>query len=512
MSSTDSVRNMIDCLSNRAGLPALTGSGLTLRCAELVQRTGQQQALMHALDVRVLATLGDNSPEWVVSDLAALLADRVHVPLPGFFSQAQRQAVIQACGADTLAVAAHAYDAGDWPGFALVQITHDGWHWLKRHVAPVAIHPGTHKITFTSGSTGQPKGVCLSGKSMLDVAASVASATAPLGLRRHLNALPFPVLLENVAGLYAALLQGTQAFCLPPEAIGLQGASGFDPVRFHRALHLHDIDSVILLPQMLKHYVTWLQQQGAHAPPSLRYVAVGGAPVGQEWLRQAHELGVPAYEGYGLSEGGSVQTVNLPGACRFGSVGKALPHTRLKRAVDGEILISGTTCLGYLGQPAQADQWLPTGDLGLIDDDGYVYLRGRKKNVLITGYGRNVSPEWVETHLHDQPEIAVAVVLGDGQPALAAVVWPRHQALTDQQIQHAIDRANEPLPLYARIGHWCRATHAYLPESGVCTSNGRPVRAAISALYNETLFPACSPDSSVDGRLRVTQPDLTEMS
>jgi long-subunit acyl-CoA synthetase (AMP-forming) len=164
---------------------------------------------------------------------------------------------------------------------------------------------------------------------------------------------------------------------------------------------------------------------------SLRFIAVGGAAVGVAAIASARAVGLPAYEGYGLSEGASVQTLNLPGADRPGSVGRALPHARLRVATDGEIEIAGSVMLGCLGEPALvaesltegasgARDWWKTGDVGTIDGKGYVHVHGRRRNVLITAYGRNVSPEWVEMALTSQPAIAQAVVPGDGKPALEA--------------------------------------------------------------------------------------------
>jgi long-chain acyl-CoA synthetase len=98
--------------------------------------------------------------------------------------------------------------------------------------------------------------------------------------------------------------------------------------------------------------------------PSLKLVAVGGAAVGAPLMRGAQALGIPACEGYGLSEGASVQTLNLPGAERPGSAGRPLPHARLRVADDGEILIAGSLFSGYLGDPAPVPEWWPSGDLG----------------------------------------------------------------------------------------------------------------------------------------------------
>jgi long-subunit acyl-CoA synthetase (AMP-forming) len=346
---------------------------------------------------------------------------------------------------------------------------------------------GTTKITFTSGTTGAPKGVCLGADSMQSVADGLVQALHPLDIRRHLCALPFPVLLENIAGLMAPLARGATCIVLPLKELGLEGSSRFDATRFSAVVQRHQPNSIILLPQMLRAWVHHLLATGERAPASLRMVAVGGAAVGSRLLAAARSVGVPAYEGYGLSEGASVQTLNLPGAERHGSAGRALPHARLRIAADGEIEIAGSLFSGYLGDPIPPPGWWPTGDLGSIDEDGFVYVRGRKKMVLITSFGRNVSPEWIETQLRDESAIAQAVVLGDGQATLSSVLWPLQPETTDAELQAAVNAANARLPDYARVHRWSRGRAPFDAASGMATPNGRPQRAAILAAHADAL-------------------------
>ena len=416
---------------------------------------------------RVLATLLDNGPAFIALDEAAAAEGIVHVPLPMFFTDAQRHHALQAAGVDTLVTP----------------------HGVQRLATPDAAAPppwpaGTAKITFTSGTTGTPKGVCLSAAAMDAVADGLITAMAPLQIRRHLNALPFVVLLENIAGLLAPRRLGIEVVSPPLAEVGLSGSSSFDPARLHAAVLQHRADSLILLPQMLRAWVAWLVHTGQSAPAGLKLVAVGGAAVGATLVQAAHAVGIPAMEGYGLSEGASVQTLNLPGASRPGSVGRVLPHARLRVADDGELLVAGSLFSGYLGDRTPVPDWWPSGDLGRIDDDGCVWLHGRKSNLLITAFGRNVSPEWIETTLRSQPAVLQAVVFGDGQPALSAVLWPTRP---DADLQAAVDAANAELPDYARIGRWTAARAAFDPRSGLATANGRPQRQAIHSLHAEVL-------------------------
>ena len=435
---------------------------------------------LHAARVRVLASLLDNGRHWAVVDAAARRAGVVHVPLPTFFTAAQRAHALAAAGADALC----AEPALAAPGAALeLGAVGLGLGWRRLPAVPVALPAGTAKITFTSGTTGTPKGVCLGGAAMDAVAAGIGEATAALGIERHLSALPYAVLLENLAGLMAPLARGATCIALPLAEVGLSGSSSFDPARLQAACEAHQPHSLILLPQMLRLWAGWLAAHGRRAPDSLKLVAVGGAAVGAPLLAVARAVGIPAYEGYGLSEGVSVQTLNLPGADRPGSAGRPLPHARLRIAADGEIEVGGVLHLGYLGSDEPVPAWWPSGDLGSVDADGYLHVRGRKKQVLITAYGRNVSPEWVECALQASPAIAQAVVFGDGEPQLSAVLWPARAELPDAALQAAVDAANATLPDYARIGAWQRSPHPFSVASGLATANGRPRRDAIANLH-----------------------------
>lgn len=135
----------------------------------------------------------------------------------------------------------------------------------------------------------------------------------------------------------------------------------------------------------------------------------------------------------------------------------------------------------YLGQTEPMPEWWPSGDLGEIDADGYLYIRGRKKNILISAYGRNICPEWVETALSSHSRILQAVVFGDGEPSLWAVIWASPAQTCDQALQEAVDQANAELPDYARIRRWVRAKDSFDARSGYATTNGRPRRASILA-------------------------------
>jgi long-subunit acyl-CoA synthetase (AMP-forming) len=255
----------------------------------------------------------------------------------------------------------------------------------------------------------------------------------------------------------------------------VRGASGLDPARLAAALIEQAATSAILIPQMLQVLV----EQAARLPRA-RFLAVGGAPVSAELLRRARRLGLPVYEGYGLSECASVVALNAPGAERPGSVGRPLPHVALRIAADGEIHVRGSRFAGYLGEPASAaaDDELATGDIGYLDADGYLHLTGRKKNMFITAFGRNVAPEWVERELTLEPAIAQAAVYGEGRPWNAAVIVARGDG-----VAAALANANRRLPDYARVEAWVAADQPFTVANGQLTGTGRPRRAAIWSAY-----------------------------
>ncbi len=435
------------------------------------------------------ALLADNGLGWAVADLSLHLDGALSVPLPSYFTLAQRLHALDDAGIDCLLT--------DTPQDAQESLA--GWHlaarsertglaMFRRSVDPsarAAAPTGTAKVTYTSGSTSAPRGVCLSAAQLETVACSLATATASLPLSRHLCLLPLPTLLENIAGLYAPLLRG--ATCLLPGS-GVTGMSyaGPDPSRLLACIAGSRPESLILVPELLQLLVL-AAEGGWPVPPSLRFVAVGGAAVPPLLLERAAAIGIPVYEGYGLSECASVVCLNTPEARRPGTVGRPLPHARLRVAEDGEILVSGTTFLGYLGDPPrQPGGELATGDLGALDEEGFVTIRGRRRNMFITSLGRNVTPEWVEQEIRQFAPIRHVMVFGESRPYAVALV----SAAADVpavDIGRAIESANARLPDYARVRRWWRTTTPLSFDDGLLTANGRLRREAIAARYGEQL-------------------------
>ena len=426
----------------------------------------------------VVGLYADNSAHWAIADLALQQAGMVCIPVPGFFTPSQIgqlltaypvQAVIAPLLPAALAAAGFTKKA-ELPGETPLIL-------CVREVAESATQGflPSAKLTFTSGSTGDPKGILLSATQQWQVAISLAQALQSLGMTRHLAMLPMSVLLENVAGLYTGLHLGAEVMLPPLSDVGLSGSSGFDAEKAIEAIIASDAESVILLPQMLRDLVFALQCTG-RSLTHLKFVAVGGGKVAEGLLHDARRLGLPVYEGYGLSEACSVVSLNTPVADRIGSVGKPLAHQSVRIADDGEIEV---------GQPGEP--WLSTGDLGSVDADGFLFVTGRKKNVLITSFGRNVSPEWPESLLQRFPEIAQVMVYGEAQPKLSALIVPSRLDVSRVQLQAVIDEANQSLPDYAQIGSWQVLETAFSVSDGLLTANGRPRRAQIIEFYQSRI-------------------------
>ena len=467
-------------------LPALCDTRTTLSYAELLAAVETTASSLRSAGIQRLGLLMDNSPAWVIMDLAALRAGITVIPLPTFFSPAQVAHVIQDAGIDALCTDMD--DDTDWHGFAAAAAPVPQTRLFCTTVTPerTALPAGTAKVTFTSGTTGTPKGVCLDAASMFRVADSVVQATADCQIEKHLCLLPLSLLLENITGVYAPLLAG--ATVMLPDSVerGLQGSQQLDSARLLDCLHRYRPDSLVLVPQILK-ALTVTCQQGQPLPDSLRFAAVGGARVAPALLTTARNCGIPAYEGYGLSECASVVTLNTPAADSVGAVGKPLPHVKLCVADDGEIHVAGPAMLGYAGQPACRETWHATGDLGFIDADGYLHLTGRRKNVFVTAYGRNVNPEWPESELTRHAQIVHAVVFGEARHYNTAVIVPAVQQVQDKDIAALVGMANEILPDYARIHNWIRADAPFTPDNGLLTASGKPRRDQVWAHYRAAI-------------------------
>jgi long-subunit acyl-CoA synthetase (AMP-forming) len=450
--------------------PALRDGAQSISYGNLPALVDAEGSWLDASGGRRFALLAGNGCAWVLTDLALANRELLHVPLPGYFTPGQMTHVLNDAGIDVVVTDQPTTLQALNLGFAPSGVSAQTGLALWRRPAPVGSSPipaGTAKITYTSGSTAEPKGVCLSAGLLESVAQSLANVTRSLQLERHLCLLPLPTLLENVAGVYAALLSG--ATCeIPSLAETGMSYGGLHPGRLTATISAREPSSLILVPELLR-VLVHAAVMGWKPPASLRFIAVGGALVSPELLEQAERMGLPVFEGYGLSECGSVVCLNTSGNNRRGSVGRPLPHVQVRLDEQQQIIVRNAGMLGYLGDnQCHGSDEFATGDLGSIDADGFVHVQGRRKNLLITSLGRNIAPEWVERELQHEPEIAAALVVGEARPWLTALISPMGAGISHARIDAAVARANHRLPDYAQVRSWALAAEGF--TSSVSTS------------------------------------------
>ncbi len=466
--------------------PALADSRCALTYAEL-QAEIERLCAQLSEGQRIALLLG-NSCAWAVLDLAILRLGATCIPVPPFFADGQLQHLLADARPDLIITDQPQRLAGMLPIATAQSLAVTGQLLTRFRISGTSTDPlpaDTAKLTYTSGTTGRPKGVLLTGAAMEKVTLSLSEAVQASPDDRTLSLLPLSTLLENIGGLYAPLYNGAQA-CLPDLAeCGMNGSSGVDPALLIAALDRFRPSSMIAVPQLLKVMVE-AAEAGTAPPQSLRFVAVGGARTAPALIERARRTGLPVYEGYGLSETCSVVSLNLPGRERLGSTGRPLPHVRVRIADDGEVLVSGTLFSGYLGQADARRQEWHTGDLGHLDADGFLHITGRKSSAFATAYGRNLSPDWVEGELLGCRALTQAVVLGEGRPYNVAVLVP-HPRASAAAVSAALFSINRRLPDYARVRRWIIAREPFSPRNGLANAAGAVDRAAVGTAYADPI-------------------------
>src|SRR6202163_567137 len=280
---------------------------------------------------RTIGIYAPNGLGWVIAQLACALAGKIVVPLPTFFSPAQLGHVIRDASVELILASEQTTALAAQSGVPTHVID------IQRAGAGLAdMIDGFGQIIYTSGSTGQPKGVRHQSGQIAWSAAALASATGATATDSYLSVLPLPLLLETICSIFIPTLLGAYVHFDSglAEQVGRGDAKGIS-----KAFDLKQPTTSVVVPQLLKQWVGELQAVGSRAPASLRFVAVGGAPVPRQVADKAGELGIPVHEGYGLSECCSVVALNRPGERRAGTVGR--PLEGLKVSIDDEIVVDG---------------------------------------------------------------------------------------------------------------------------------------------------------------------------
>ena len=331
-------------------------------------------------------------------------------------------------------------------------------------------------IIYTSGTTGDPKGVMLTHAAIVANLLDVDEMFDLTDADEALSFLPLCHALERTV-VYFYLYKGvTVTFAESLETVGRDLVQVSPTVmvgvpRVYEKLHARILDGVARASAPRRAIFAWAIGVGlarAHAElqgrqPSLavrlqqpladrlvfspirertggrlRFVVSGGAPLSTTVASFLFAVGIPVLEGYGLTETAPVLTMNSSDAPRLGTVGKALRRVELRIAADGEILARGPNLMtGYFGQPdatadAITDGWFHTGDIGRLDDDGYLIITDRKKELIVTAGGKNVAPQPIELGVKRHPLVAETMLIGDRRQFISALVVPDFAALTAQ--------------------------------------------------------------------------------
>ena len=458
-------RQTPDAIAVRSGSASLDYARLQSEVARVTHRLEQ-------LECGPIGVYLDNGIEWIVVDLAAIAAGIRSVPLPWFFSAAQIRHAVEAGGVGGIVTVGRLPAAIAPAGPASELYREARLQPVSSLSAAAAGATRGGKISFTSGSTGTPRGIELEAAFIERSAEAIAAAIPHRAISDHLGMLPYSTLLENIAGIYVPLMLGKTVHAEPAGRIGLTPDLGIDRLRLQRTFRQVKPSSLILTPQLLQ-LLCDLAEQGAIDTACLRFVAVGGARVGESLIGRARNAGIPAYEGYGLTEFASVATLNTPRADRVGTVGKPLPGVAVSLAGDGEICLAAEL-------PGGRRVEVKTGDYGIVDADGYVAVRGRKSSLIVMSNGRNVSPEWIEAELEASRLIAQSCVFAENDNRLSALLLPAGPKITDRRIDDEVERVNRGLPPYARIARWHRLAQPFTTHNQMLTANGRLRRGQIA--------------------------------
>lgn len=331
-------------------------------------------------------------------------------------------------------------------------------------------------IIYTSGTTGTPKGAGLTHANILSLIEAVKQVLPVDENTVYLNYLPLSHVFERVCGeFYWMTCAGEYAFAESIEAmgknlaevqpsmilvvprvmdriyskvrIGIEGASGRRKKLINWSIAVgkqivgkraegKNISAFLQAKYWLAEKLV-LGKLREKIGPRLNLVVSGGAPASTEPIEFFNAIGIDTLEGYGLTETTAPACVNLRGKVKIGTVGPTLPSIDIKIGEDGEILLKGPSIFnGYYKNPeatadAFEDGWFKTGDIGEVDKDGYLKITDRKKDLIVNSAGKNIAPQRIEAILKTVPFVSQAVVFGDKQKALVALLTLDEQAATE---------------------------------------------------------------------------------
>lgn len=476
---------VIDTLANAVSFRQIVlREGTTnFTCTEVVHKVQHLARIIRRAGFKRIGLHADNSAAWILTDLACQEANVACAPLPLFLTPAQRNFALHVCGIDALFTSSPDLFTDQ---FTLNTRLADLPLPLMNNMQPSGLQlpENTSKISFTAGATGVPKGVCLNADQQRAQARALAEAVR-IQNPVHLCVLPLSNLLENIAGVYATLQAAGTVIVRSLSELGYTGNRVTDPQKFLQALTDVQPDTLMLTPRLLQILVHAVK--GGWEPPLLKFIAVGGGIVSAALITEARGLELPVYEGYGLAEGASLVSLNTSRTDQAGSCGLPLAHARVE--IDHfEITISGESMLGYAGEPTSWNQpRIYTGDLGYMDDWGFLHLTGRRNNLLLSTQGQIISPEYVESELLSSPVLAEAMVVGNSRPYCVALIAARNSETPDRTLDGAVAAANVRLPDHAQVKQWLRLELPFSDDPELMLENGQLHRERIALKYQDQI-------------------------
>ncbi|MDA3626515.1 long-chain fatty acid--CoA ligase [Saccharopolyspora sp. WRP15-2] len=384
--------------------------------------------------------------------------------------------------------------------------------------ASAAVRPADPAaILYTSGTTGQQKGVVVTHRNICFGAAALHQATQAERHSTRISYLPLAHIAERMVGIYAAIHDVAHVhFCADQQK--LAAALGRTrPYLFFAVPRVWE--------KLAAAFRDVPPDQRSRAGRRLRtrlgldhagWPSSGAAPIDRELLDLFSSIGVDIFELWGLTETSGCATTNRAGAHRPGTVGRALPGVEVRIADDGEVLVRGPlVCAGYL-EPDGAiepvtdiDGWLHTGDVGVLDADGYLSITDRKKELIISSGGKNIAPTAVENALRAHPLLGHALVFGDRRPYLVALLvldedtapkWARERGITfaslgelaehpavQAEVAAAVAAANERLNRPEQVKRYRVLAHPWGVENGELTPTLKLKRRVIHEKYADVI-------------------------
>ena len=345
-------------------------------------------------------------------------------------------------------------------------------------------------IIYTSGTTGNPKGVMLTHANFIFNLQACKSLIEVRETDVLLSFLPLSHVFERLGGHYVPLFSGSKIAYAESTFTVARNMQEVSPTvmlsvpRLYETMHdrvLSAVQAGSPLKQKIFHWgvsvgsaVSASIQQGKNPSPllklkqsiadklvfaklkaatggRLRFFVSGGAALPQAIAEFFHAAGILILEGYGLTETSPVISMNYPGKWRFGTVGEPVPGIEVRIAEDGEILTRGPHVMkGYFNNAAEtaevidADGWFYTGDIGIIDADGFVKITDRKKNIIVLSNGKNVAPQPIESELVQSPFISQILLIGNERKNLAALIVPNFDALKAWAAENDVETPELP--------------------------------------------------------------------